>query len=277
LGSSLVFPGVFGGLGPGDCGKYSQESADNRQYHTALVDLIRPARSVVVPVLRVALVDDGESELRRNSAAELLRNMFADRPGELATTFLDARVQDIRKVLPILDENKAEIEEFPECCNVRTWDLPGCRDVWQAIHQLLPRLRTPILAILDPATVAQPRRLAWGVSQLERFGAEFYTSPVEVNGRLLSSVKPSGLMFERSIRPETLIRLSGGELFGGSMLLFGDEAIQQEMASTTEPGTSPGEIRRFRHSRIPSTRDTSCFLQNPTRVVRTDTFQSLGG
>lgn len=88
-----------------------QESSDNRQYHSVLVTLIRPAHPVLVPIMHNVLVDDGEAELRRTSAAALLRDMLAtDQPDRLASVFLDARVSDIRKILTILDDNRWTVE-----------------------------------------------------------------------------------------------------------------------------------------------------------------------
>ena len=88
-----------------------QESSDNRQFHSVLVTLIRPAHRVLIPLLHNVLINDGEPELRRTSAAALIRDILAEKqPDQLASAFLDARVSDIRKILTILDDNRSSIE-----------------------------------------------------------------------------------------------------------------------------------------------------------------------
>lgn len=104
-----------------------------------------------------------------------------------------------------LQNAAAILDEFQRCSNFQTWDMRDCTSAWSALHQLLPRLRTPFVAVQDPATISLPNRLAWGLSRLESSGGEFYASSLDADGRFLASDIPDNTAYKRSIQSQTLI------------------------------------------------------------------------
>jgi len=92
------------------------------------------------------------------------------------------------------DGGAAEIvRRYAGFSHVVTYTNPARRGVLRTLHELVPRLRSPYVAIQDPGTVSAPERLQTAVSMLEAYGAEILAAPVNT---------PSGPIFPEQPRPE---------------------------------------------------------------------------
>ena len=83
----------------------------DRQYYPATLDLVYPARAALLDHLSLVFVADGETEVRRSSARGLLVDFLRDDPKELADRFLDAKYDQLKVVLPILDKYQSAVRE----------------------------------------------------------------------------------------------------------------------------------------------------------------------
>jgi serine/threonine protein kinase len=83
----------------------------DRQYYPATLRLIRPARGALLERLSHVFIDDHATEVRRSSATGLLVDFLRDDPQQLADTFLDADVDQLKVVLSVLDEHQSAVRE----------------------------------------------------------------------------------------------------------------------------------------------------------------------
>jgi GT2 family glycosyltransferase len=73
-----------------------------------------------------------------------------------------------------------------------------------------------------------------------------------------------------------LLRLADADIFGGRIELFGDQWV---LPPTNQITTGQKKVHRkeYRLSVYPAAACVSYYLENPTMVMRTETFRSLGG
>ena len=80
----------------------------------------------------------------------------------------------------------------------------------------------------------------------------------------------------RISRSVDLLQVSSADLLGARTELFGEQEIVSDLAHDSV-STDDGESRYFRNSRYPQRSASGYFLENPTLVVRVDSFRALGG
>lgn len=73
-----------------------------------------------------------------------------------------------------------------------------------------------------------------------------------------------------------LLELSGADLMAGRTELFGEPELVTEV-SRCQTTDQDGTVRYFRESRYPDRRSSGYFLENPTLVMRVESFRRLGG
>ncbi|QEF97611.1 Serine/threonine-protein kinase PknB [Stieleria maiorica] len=80
----------------------------DRRYFRSMVDLIRPARPVLVDPLAAVMTADGsdETEIRRSAAQNLLINLLEDDIPELTNQLLHAEVQQILFSIDLIDKHR---------------------------------------------------------------------------------------------------------------------------------------------------------------------------
>jgi hypothetical protein len=70
--------------------------------------------------------------------------------------------------------------------------------------------------------------------------------------------------------------LSGADIFGGRVRVFGDDSCLRPV-QTGDPGGAKARRPLYRSSRVPPRRPAGCFLENPTAVLRKVEFERIGG
>ncbi len=78
----------------------------DRQYYSALIQLIRPAASVLLDRLSAVMLDSKEKDLRRSAAHTLLVDFLREDPVELADRFLCASIEQIEAVVKQIDPHQ---------------------------------------------------------------------------------------------------------------------------------------------------------------------------
>ncbi len=81
----------------------------DRQFYPSLLELIRPARSVVVDRLTEIMVDPADNDLRRSAAQTLLVDLLRDDARELTDRFLLASAQQIQPTLTLIDGGREQV------------------------------------------------------------------------------------------------------------------------------------------------------------------------
>ncbi len=129
----------------------------------------------------------------------------ADRRAEAALQSVLAQ-ENVFPVVHLIDDGGAEplLRQYRHHPQVIVHRNPRSCGPWATLQRLVPKLRTPFVALQDPTTVSRPQRLATAIAMMDERGGEIFGSALQV-GREIVDVQQPAECYRRYLPSETLV------------------------------------------------------------------------